>query len=44
MIAAINMPVPVNDRYVKANTAPSAVGLAATGGTLLIILSSSGTG
>src|ERR1700709_1314968 len=37
-IAAITMPVPVNDRYVNANTALSGVGLAATGGTLLIIL------
>src|SRR5712671_3641730 len=43
-IAAISMPVPVNDRYVKANTAPSGVGFAATGGTLLIILCRSGTG
>src|SRR3982074_354706 len=38
MIAAISMPVPVNDRYVNANTAPSGVGFAATGGTLLIML------
>src|ERR1043165_1159473 len=44
MIAAISMPVPVKDRYVKPNTAPSGVGLAATGGTLLIMLCSSGTG
>src|SRR3954447_24310230 len=43
MIAAINMPDPVNDRYVNPNTARSAVALAATGGTLLIILSRSGT-
>ena len=28
MIAAISMPVPVKDRQVKANTAPSGVGLA----------------
>src|SRR6266576_6604679 len=34
MIAAISIPVPVNDRYVKPNTAPSGVGFAATGGTL----------
>src|SRR6202166_1097741 len=44
MIAEISMPVPVNDRYVKAKTAPSGVGFAATGGTLLIMLCSSGTG
>src|SRR5882757_7561148 len=44
MIAAISMPEPVNDRYVKPNTAPSGVGFAATGGTLLIMLCSSGTG
>src|SRR5215212_9285767 len=44
MMAAISMPVPVNDRYVKPNTAPSGVGFAATGGTLLIMLCSSGTG
>src|SRR3954451_18590835 len=44
MIAAISMPVPVNDSQVKPNTAPSGVGLAATGGTLLIMLCSSGTG
>src|ERR1700690_1780550 len=31
MMAAISMPVPVNDRYVKPNTAPSGVGFAATG-------------
>src|SRR4051794_17107924 len=37
-IAAISMPVPVKDRYVNPNTAPSGVGLAATGGTLLIML------
>src|SRR5712672_2092436 len=43
-IAAISMPVPVNDRYVNANTALSGVGFAATGGTLLIILCRSGTG
>ena len=35
MIAAISMPVPVNDRQVKAKTAPSRVGCATTGGTLL---------
>src|SRR3954454_15583241 len=44
MIAAISMPVPVKDSQVKPNTAPSGVGFAATGGILLIILSSSGTG
>src|SRR3954466_2806037 len=44
MIAAISMPVPVNDSQVKPNTAPSGVGFAATGGIFLIILSSSGTG
>src|SRR6478672_13640931 len=44
MIAAISMPVPVKDRYVNAKTAASGVGFAATGGTLLIILCSSGTG
>src|SRR3954452_17036120 len=44
MIAAISMPVPVKDRYVKPNTAPCGVGLAATGGTELIMLCSSGTG
>src|SRR5260370_13566423 len=38
MIAAISMPVPVNDREVKANTAPPGVGFGPTGGTLLIIL------
>src|SRR5882757_9552388 len=43
MIAAINIPEPVKDRYVNPNTARSAVSLAATGGTLLIILSRSGT-
>src|ERR1700716_277358 len=43
-IPAISMPVPVNDRYVNANTALSGVGFAATGGTLLIILCRSGTG
>src|SRR5215468_7740658 len=44
MIAAISMPVPVNDRYVNANTAPSCVGLATTGGTLSIMLCRPGTG
>src|SRR4030088_3120137 len=44
IIAAISMPVPVNDRYVNPNTAPSGVGFAATGGTLLIMLCRSGTG
>src|ERR1700674_3769891 len=44
MIAAISMPVPVNDRYVNPNTAPSGVGFAATGGALLIMLCRSGTG
>src|SRR3954468_16450971 len=44
MIAAISMPVPVKDSQVKPNTAPSGVGLAATGGTLLIMLCSPGTG
>src|SRR3979411_253838 len=42
MSAAISMPEPVNDRYVKPNTAPSGVGFGATGGTLLIMLCSSG--
>src|SRR3954453_335951 len=44
MIAAISMPVPVKEREVNPNTAPSGVGLAATGGILLIMLCSSGTG
>src|SRR5258706_13606678 len=44
MIAAISMPVPVNDRYVNPNTAPSGVGFAATGATLLIMLCRWGTG
>src|SRR5712671_7628443 len=44
MIAAISMPVPVNDRYVNANTAASFVGFATTGGTLLIMLCSPSTG
>src|SRR3954471_13938332 len=43
-IAAINMPVPVNDRYWNLNTASSGVGFAATGGILLIMLFRSGTG
>src|SRR3954451_20615612 len=38
IMAAISMPDPVKDRYVNPNTAPSGVGLAATGGTLLIML------
>src|SRR5258708_29497590 len=44
MIAAISIPVPVNDRYVNPNTAPSGVGFAATGGTFLIMLCTSGPG
>src|ERR1700724_2695040 len=44
MIAAISIPVPVNDKYVKPNTAACGGGFAATGGTTLIILSRSGTG
>src|SRR6476620_3614302 len=44
MIAAVSMPVPVKVSQVKLNTAASGVGLAATGGTLLIRLCSSGTG
>src|ERR1043165_8313486 len=44
MIAAISMPLPVKDSQVKPNTAPSGVGFAATGGILLIMLCSSGTG
>src|SRR6186997_2729480 len=44
MIAAISMPVPVNERYVNANTAPSGVGFATTGGTLSIMLCRPGTG
>src|SRR6201989_1295329 len=36
MIAAISMPLPVKDSQVKPNTAPSGVGLAATGGHLVI--------
>src|SRR6267142_3759179 len=43
IIAAISMPDPVNDRYVNPKTARSGVALGATGGTLLIILSRSGT-
>src|ERR1700712_2949731 len=43
MSAAMSMPVPVKVRYVKPNTAPCGVGLAATGGTELIILCNSGT-
>src|SRR4051812_43378693 len=43
-IAAISIPVPVKDSHVNENTAPSGVGLGATGATLLTILSSSGTG
>src|SRR5882757_6873652 len=42
MIAAISMPVPVKDRYWNLKMASSAVAFAATGGTLLISLSSSG--
>jgi len=34
MIAAISIPVPVNDSQVKAKTAGSGVGLATTGGIL----------
>src|ERR1700733_2163813 len=44
MIAEISMSFPVKDKSVKSNTAPCGVGFAATGGTALIILSSSGTG
>src|ERR1043166_1828856 len=44
IIAAISMPLPGKDSQVKPNTAPSGVGFAATGGILLIMLCSSGTG
>jgi len=37
------MPVPVNDRYVKGNTAASCVGRATIGGTLSIMLCKPGT-
>src|SRR5262245_6577332 len=43
-IAAISMPVPVNESHVKAKTAASGVGFATTGGTLSIMLCSPGTG
>ncbi len=33
MMAAISIPVPVKDRYVRAKTAPSEADLATTGGT-----------
>src|SRR6059058_2816937 len=44
MIAAISMPVPVKDRYVKPNTAASGAGFATTGGTFSTRLCSPSTG
>src|ERR1700731_3687193 len=44
MMAAISMPVPVKERYVKAKTAGSGAGFATTGGTFSIRLCSPSTG